>query len=299
MKNVRLSKFLVFFKNLILIMLCVAFFSNAICKPDFSNIKEENGYLLSLGYKIKLISNPPQYYTGISFTDLLPGYNIDSKSRTAITGLYGRGFSFSNLSAKVRGDIMLGVYPSVRQAQESALYYFTDMAAVWRTGTKSNRQIGDNCWYRDANKGAHILFLRNNALVEICIKGEEYEVTENLAIAIDSALITGKVGISISSTSPPSLIQAIEIPTKIHVGETVTIRVQPNVINGKKPKYNIIEAFGYLSEGNHLGKYNRDRIDGGELDYQATKVGKEKLLIYAYDDEFRVSWEEVEIEVLP
>jgi len=286
--RIELSSLKITCKYLIILALLIFCVDNIWSLPiDFSDIKDKDGYLTGNMYQVKLIPEPKQYTIAVSMDDLgkeiLPGYEL---KLARMVWWMGREYTFSNPSTKTTGLIRLAVYPTVRKAQESALYYLNSLAVVFTPGTKAGLNIGDSCWYKDSN----IKFLRDNVFVVVATSGKDYALAEKISLAIDSALISGTTGVKIGSTSP-SLINSIEIPAKLHTGEQTTIRVHPNVFSGKLPKYDFIEG--------NRGESIRDNITNGELRYKAKNTGKEKMLIYVYDEDCRVSWEVKEIEVVP
>ena len=297
--KMKLSIYQVFVKTFLLLAIFTFCMSNVRSKIiRVSDIKEKDGYLIGGGYKVKLIPEPKQFITGFSLEhddrELLPGFQLTGKP---LMGIQGMRFSFSNPSTQTSADIRLAVYPSVRKAQESALLYFNSMAAVWTPGVKNGAEIGDSRWYRELDKDSHISFLRNNVFVEVLVGGKGYSASAEVAQVIDHALFLGTGGVQLGST-PPSLIQSIELPEQMHVGEEATIRIHPRIINNRPPKYYFMEH-NEFSSLHRFGEYHREKIDNGEFGYKATIIGKEKMLIYVYDEDCRVSWEVKEIEIVP
>lgn len=279
--------------------ICIFSFTVAVFIFSISNVwgymdfTEKNGNLILNDYSVKINTEPKQFISGISMANLgkeiLPDYELTG---TRMMVWWGRRYSYKNSSTNIKAEITIAVYPSVRKTGESALSYMNSIAGILTPGTKSGVNIGDCSWYG----GPGIIFIRNNVYVEVLVYKMDESYIEIVALSIDSALVSGTSGVKLSTTPPKSLIQSIEIPTKLHPGEEGTIQVKSNTIDGKSVKYglSVINDFG-----RRLGDFLPELSDTGQNKYKAKSVGKEKLLIYVYDDDCRVSWEIKEIEVVP
>lgn len=259
----------------------------------YMDFTEKDNNLVLGRYKVKINTAPKQFISGVSMANLskeiLPDYELRN---TMTMDWLGKRYTYKNSSTNIKAEITLAVYPSVRKADESALSYMNSIAGILTLGTKSGVKIGDCSWY----SGSGIIFIRNNVYVEVLVYEMDESYIEKVALSIDSALVSGTSGVKLSTTPPKSLIQSIEIPTKLHSGEEKTIQVNPNTIDGKSPKYGLTILTNF---GRRLGDFSHGINDTGKSNYTAKSIGKEKILIYTYDDECRVSWEIKEIEVVP
>jgi hypothetical protein len=251
-----------------------------------------SNWFFSNAQQAKTIPKSNQFITGVSMAEL---------SRNVLPGFEKISHMYMNPSTKIAAEIRLSVYPSVKQAQEYALFYLNRMQAVLNSGTQSGIKIGDSSWHR----GSGILFTRNNVFVDCLVYKLVYKVDESyieeIAAAIDHALVSGTAGVKLDSTPPPSLIKSIEIPDKMRVGEITTIRVHPNMVEGRQLRYNF---YTVIMGGPQFGDFNPRNMDNGELEYQAKKIGKEKIVIYVYEPRSETSSclaarEIREIEIVP
>ena len=114
-------------------------------------------------------------------------------------------------------SVHIGIYPSVRQAEEMAL--FKICSASWGYG-RGPQDLGDNSWWVVTGQGSveGVVFVRRNVVISVD--------TEELARAIDRDIVEGAPYVSIGDTFFPPVIRNVTISSSsVNAGEWIEIKV--------------------------------------------------------------------------
>ena len=149
---------------------------------------------------------------------------------------------------------MVGLHPSVREAEEAMLDALIHQENVGMTEWPSNDAIiGESAWYypnpRSSGYKDGVAFIRKNAVFWIYSGSEqEYIGVETLARAIDNDLVKGESYVTIRDKISPPFVQSVDLTqTVFKEGERGRL-----TIHGEDPESRQIILYGNSMDG--LGK---------------------------------------------
>jgi hypothetical protein len=141
--------------------------------------------------------------------DYLQGFTLHNKY---LLGYGCRVHIYTN-PMKEKISLNVGVHPSVRDVENSALDYLNGISGSMKEGPMNDVIIGDNMWWCNYQGGlTTILFIRKN--VFFIINGKNSERVLNIAKSLDNDIILKASYVIISNTYAPPMIKDIEIIKK-------------------------------------------------------------------------------------
>ena len=213
-------------KMLYYTILIMQIFSSHICYSQ--EYYEKGNYRLRRSdYQHALVSG----FDHIRMTSMyLPGFTITGSLPMFYHGL---SYEFKNSDNK-RLAVKIGVYPTIRDAEEAVLDYLNDVAGIFSEGNDGNVIIGDNSWYYEIklntaeneiiSRFESIIFIRKNAIVGVFSgagnSAHYYPDLLKLAESIDNDIMNGAPYIKLSDTLNPPVIHSVSLSkSKIQEGE--------------------------------------------------------------------------------
>jgi len=167
-------------------------------------------------------------------------------------------------------SIQIGVYPSIQEAEEIALYYLNTISTLFMEGPIQNESIGDNCWYALNNysekKVRSVSFLRKNVFMVVDVDYEApnpftYTDLIDLCKAIDSDILNGTSYISFADTPIPPAVSSVQVSkNELREGDVSIISISASDYMGKKLEYHGDFPGTKTDENTFFIRYSKDNF---------------------------------------
>ena len=164
----------------------------------------------------------------------------------------GIEYNFCRVADTSFVSIRIGLYPSVREAEEAVLDGLNGGTAWMNEGPIQSEQIGDTIWYTTTETALHgeiiilVTFIRYNAVFTLCCMDGEVDLL-SLAKSIDQDIQNGASYLKSNKTISPPVIRSVEAPKEIRELDRILFAVDASDPEGYGIKYHCL--FGGQQSG--------------------------------------------------
>jgi hypothetical protein len=129
-------------------------------------------------------------------------------------------------------EIEIAVYESVQEAEDGILALLASVAPVFQRVDPAVVALGDsgNCWRYQSGPGAHVEFVRRNAIAVVTVYGapstEVMEEAIRIAAAVDEQIADGSVAVELAKTVPIPVLQRLAAPQSVRLGQSERLEVE-------------------------------------------------------------------------
>jgi hypothetical protein len=227
---------------------CLSIFVTLAICSIIANLTYAQDYYQINHYRLLLSNTDVQLVNSLDIKKLgekyLPEFHIQSTKNlrweTGVNYLFTR----SNSSAVPIG-INIGLYPSVREAEQAVLQGLNTYSVGMKEGPVQGESLGDNSWYA-ATKSAlgeefiiNLTFIRYNAVISLVTISEGGINILSLAKSIDRDILSGGQYMMLEKNILPPVINFVDIfPKEIHEGDRIVMSVYASDSGGSSIKYN-------------------------------------------------------------
>lgn len=205
-------------------------------------------------YTLQRSTNPEKWVTGIAASELVrqrfPGMII---AKERFMGREGRGFTLSREADSQVIKLLLAVYKTTAEAEDTALATLKKSAVTLPAGSKSGRTIGTHSWYEIAPDGSGVvLVVYYNVFFRI--SAAYYSLAEEQASNIVEDLKHGQHGVQLGKKVVPPDADEIQLSFKPHADGRWQVSHKP-ASGKKKVAYRVFSSQGSMLRTEEEGAY--------------------------------------------